>query len=187
MPCDHIEAGTKHYYSHIIYSDDHGKNWQPGGSTAEHQVNECQVVELPENRLLLNMRNYDRTKKQRQVAFSTDGGINWLNQRFDKILVEPVCQASIRRYSWKTGDQESIILFSNPASPEERIQMTLRASFDEGTTWPVKKVLHAGPSAYSDLAVLKNGDIACLYESGNENPYETIQLATVQLKDLVRN
>ena len=25
IPCDHIEAETKHYYSHIIYSDDKGK------------------------------------------------------------------------------------------------------------------------------------------------------------------
>ncbi len=27
IPCDHIEAGTKHYYSHCIASDDHGKTW----------------------------------------------------------------------------------------------------------------------------------------------------------------
>ena len=46
IPCDHIEAVTKHYYSHIIFSDDHGKTWKLGGSTPEHQVNECEVVEL---------------------------------------------------------------------------------------------------------------------------------------------
>ena len=46
IPCDHIEAGTKRYYSHVIYSDDHGKSWQLGGSTPQHQVNECEVVEL---------------------------------------------------------------------------------------------------------------------------------------------
>jgi sialidase-1 len=25
IPCDHIEAETTHYYSHVIFSDDHGK------------------------------------------------------------------------------------------------------------------------------------------------------------------
>ena len=23
IPCDHIEAKTRHYYSHVIFSDDH--------------------------------------------------------------------------------------------------------------------------------------------------------------------
>ena len=37
-------------------------------------------------------------------------------------------------------------------------------SYDEGKTWPVKRVLEAGPSAYSDMAVLPNGTILCFYE-----------------------
>lgn len=62
IPCDHIEAGTGRYCSHVIYSDDHGRTWALGGSTPEHQVNECEVVELTGGRLLLNMRNYDRSQ-----------------------------------------------------------------------------------------------------------------------------
>ena len=63
VPCDHIEARTKHYYSHIIYSDDHGESWKLGGRTPAHQVNECEVVELAGGRLMLNMRNYDRAEE----------------------------------------------------------------------------------------------------------------------------
>ena len=33
IPCDHIEANTKKYYSHIIYSDDGGSSWNIGGTT----------------------------------------------------------------------------------------------------------------------------------------------------------
>ena len=174
IPCDHIEAVTEHYYSHVIYSDDNGKNWRLGGSSPKDQVNECQVVELPEGRLMLNMRNYNRAHKNRQVTFSDDGGIIWERQKFDSVLVEPICQASIRRYSWQSNVQKSIILFSNPASPNERVRMTVRASFDEAQTWPVQNILYEGPSAYSDLAVLANNDIACLYESGQRQPYERI-------------
>jgi sialidase-1 len=177
IPCDHIEAGTKHYYSHIIYSDDHGKTWKLGGTTPDHQVNECGVVELADGRLLLNMRNYDRTTRKRQVAFSSDGGETWTGQRFAEALIEPICQASIRRYSWAGKGRENIILFSNPASDTARVNLTVRMSLDDGVTWPRHRVLHEGPGAYSDLAILKSGKIACLFECGEKSPYEQITLA----------
>jgi sialidase-1 len=44
--------------------------------------------------------------------------------------------------------------------------MTVRLSYDEGVTWPVSKLLHDGPSAYSCLAIMPDGDIGCLYEGG---------------------
>jgi sialidase-1 len=55
IPCDHIAARTRAYRSHIIFSDDHGRSWHLGGATPQPQVNECEVVELTGNRLLLNM------------------------------------------------------------------------------------------------------------------------------------
>jgi sialidase-1 len=180
IPCDHIEAGTNHYYSHVIYSDDHGQTWHLGGRTPQHQVNECEVVELTGDRLLLNMRNYDRSQHHRQVAVSDDGGLTWKDQRFDPALIEPICQASLRRYSWPE-EGENILLFSNPASETERVNMTVRLSYDEGQTWPATRTLHAGPSAYSCLAVLATGEIACLYEAEEEHPYESIVLAVFPL------
>ena len=174
IPCDHIVADTKEYFSHVIYSDDHGKTWQPGGKTPRDQVNECMVAELDDGRLMLNMRNYDKTKSSRQVAFSGDGGITWGGQRFDETLVEPICQAALRRH--KPG----VLLFSNPADRKKRVNMTLRRSADDGKTWDAGLALHAGPSAYSDIAVLPGGEILCLYECGEKNPYEAIVLAVVR-------
>ena len=117
IPCDHIEADTKHYYSHVIYSDDHGKTWKLGGSTPQHQVNECEVVELAGGRLMLNMRNYDRAKKNRQVAFSDDGGLTWKDQRFDEALIEPICQAAIERYRWPEQDKPRRHPVQQPGQP----------------------------------------------------------------------
>jgi sialidase-1 len=184
IPCDHIEADSKHYYSHILYSDDHGKSWKLGGSTPQHQVNECEVVELAGGRLMLNMRNYDSAKKCRQVAVSEDGGLSWKDQHLDETLIEPRCQAAIERYSWPGAKSRSVILFSNPASPSKRVSLTVRASFDEGQTWPVSRVLHTGPAAYSDLVALPNGLIACLYEAGLTNAYETIVFQSFALDSL---
>lgn len=185
IPCDHIEAKTKHYYSHVIYSDDHGETWQLGGRTPQHQVNECQVIELSNGHLMLNMRNYDRSKKQRQVAISKDGGATWGDQHFDATLIEPVCQASIRKVAGIRGKNKKQVLFSNPASDSKRVNMTVRLSNDNGTTWAHKLVLHEGPSAYSDLAILDDSKVACLYERGEENPYETITFSVFSLDELV--
>ncbi|AQT67197.1 Sialidase precursor [Anaerohalosphaera lusitana] len=184
VPCDHIEKGTKRYYSHVIYSDDHGQTWELGGRTPEDMVNECEVVELENGRLMLNMRNYDRSKKYRQVAFSDDGGRSWRGQQFDDELIEPICQAAIERYDGDGNRSESVILFSNPASRSRRVNMTVRASYDWGETWNRKRVLHSGPSAYSDLAVLGNGDIACFYEAGEGGAYESIVFASFELSSL---
>ena len=179
IPCDHIEADTGHYYSHVIYSDDHGKTWKLGGSTPQHQVNECEVAELTGNRLMLNMRNYDRSQHTRKVSLSEDGGMRWGDIYADPALIEPICQASIRRYSKTDGG--NILLFSNPAHEQERRNMTVRLSEDGGATWPAAKVLHAGPSAYSCLTVLADGQVACLYEAGEGGPYESIVLARFPL------
>lgn len=177
VPCDHIEAETRDYYSHIIYSDDHGATWRLGGRTPQAAVNECLAVELADGRLLLNMRNYKKENHLRQIAFSDDGGLTWRDQRFDEALVEPTCQAALRRHSWPTDSQPGALLFSNPAAPDKRINMTVRVSRDEGATWAASRTLHAGPSAYSDLAALPDGTVLCLYEAGEENPYESIRLA----------
>jgi sialidase-1 len=179
VPCDHIEAQTKHYYSHVIYSDDNGETWHLGGSTPKHQVNECEVVELSDGRLMLNMRNYDRSVRARQVAYSRDGGLSWYDQGPVEELIEPICQASIRRHHWGTEGKPGIILFSNPASTDGRVNMTLRASYDDGQSWPFSRTLWSGPSAYSCLTVRKDGAIACLYERGEGHPYETITLAII--------
>jgi sialidase-1 len=183
IPCDHIEAGNKKYFSHIIYSDDHGKSWQIGGSTPQDQVNECAIAELPDGNLMLNMRNYDRSKKTRKVSLSEDGGLTWGNIYPDKSLVEPICQASLLRYSFAESGI-SRILFSNPANKEKRENMTLRISYDEGSTWEKSIVLFSGPSAYSDLTRLPNDNIGCLFEAGKNNPYEGIVYREVNLTDI---
>ena len=58
-------------YSHVIYSDDHGKSWQIGGTVADDKTNECQVVELDDGTLLLNMRSH-HGRNRRAVATSRD-------------------------------------------------------------------------------------------------------------------
>jgi len=180
IPCDHIEAVTKKYFSHVIYSDDHGKSWKLGGTTPEPQVNECEVVELANGELLLNMRSYDPAKKARQSARSRDDGQTWAEQKIVPELVDPICQASIRRLSWPQPGRPGVVLFANAAS-QRRARMTVRASSDEGRSWPVARLLTAEPAAYSCLVAMPDGTIGLLYESGPKNPYQAVEFCSFTL------
>ncbi len=84
-------------------------------------------------------------------------------------MTEPTCQASFLRYSSVEDGGKNRLLFSNPASMDDRINMTVRMSYDEGKTWPVARQLCSGSSAYSCLTVLPDGDICSLYEAGEDD------------------
>ncbi len=184
IPCDHREQkdGKWIKLSHVFYSDDHGQSWQLGGTVGEH-TDECQVVELHDGRLLINMRNYWAADGQNQelggkrsTAISRDGGETWQEFDFDETLIEPICQASLIKHSDDAFARQPLF-FSNPASTSSRSQMTVRMSKDQGQTWPIARQFSSAPAAYSCLTVLPDRSIGCLYETGTENPYEVLRFA----------
>lgn len=158
---------------------DHGDTWQLGGETGP-RMSESQVVELADGCLVLNMRSY-RERGCRAMAISRDGGNTWSDPVDVPDLIEPVCQASVLLHDTEAGRGTGLLLFSNPAS-RDRTRMTIKLSYDEGRTWPVAGLIYAGPSAYSCLAVLSDGTLACLYERGESNPYEKIALAQFNIE-----
>lgn len=166
----------QNYRSGVALSDDGGTTWKAGGLVpADIQgLNECTVAELPGGKLLLNMRN--RQAKCRAAATSADGGLSWSRPQLVEELVDPQCQGSLLRLP---GGGPARLLFSNAADPK-RLRLTVRLSTDAGRTWPAGQLLHAGPSAYSDLALAADGTILCLYERGRKSPYEQIALARLR-------
>jgi sialidase-1 len=182
IPCNHSDHSDpqKHpYRSHVIYSDDHGQTWKLGGLLDE-RTNESTIVESSDGSILDNMRSY-HGQHRRAVAISRDGGESWGPVTLDEQLVEPVCQASILRYSWPDPPSPSAlsrIVFSNPASSTARKQLTLRLSYDEGRTWAKSRVLYGGSAAYSCLAKLPDGTIGVLFE---RDGYRRISFARVDV------
>ena len=74
------------------------------------------------------------------------------------------------------------LLFCNPARREPaRNDLTVRLSYDDGKTWPLARVLQSGPAAYSNLVVLPDMSLGCLYECGHEHAYEQITFARFTL------
>ena len=188
IPCDHdyreTPGGKQIRASHAIFSDDRGATWQLGGMI-KPDMNECQVVELFDDRgtLLMDMRSY-RGLAQRAQSRSSDGGITWTPAVDVPVLVEPICQASILRWENAGGTKPGWLLFSNPADPKKRQQLTVRASEDNGATWSRTLLLRAGGTGYSCLIALGDSTAACLYELSDKRPYEQIIFARFDAKDL---
>jgi len=184
IPCDSkISGDPVGYYSHAMYSDDHGKTWQVGDVT-EDGTNECQVIERIDGSLLLNMRRsrLNGFPKCRAIATSADDGATWSPLSYDETLISSRCQGSMIRYRPPDALGEPLVLFSNPAHATERVAMTVRLSEDDGQSWPASRVVFPGPSAYSCLTVLPGGDVGCLFEGGQEQAYEKIMLARFSLE-----
>ena len=53
----YFTRGEGELFSHLVYSDDHGKTWKMGGEArAQEGTSECQLAELSDGTLLLNIR-----------------------------------------------------------------------------------------------------------------------------------
>jgi sialidase-1 len=182
-----------------IVSDDHGKSWQRGDiaipDTSEFIFpNETSVVELSDGRVLLNARSESKVNR-RLITISPNGSSDWSAPKFDEALFEPVCMAGIVRVREPMGDRPGLIAFSNPhnltrrdgkESPgkgRDRINVSIKLSYDDCQTWTENRVLEEGFSGYSDLAVLPNGQILCFYERGStdqQNIYRTGRLTVAR-------
>ena len=166
----------------VLYSDDSGNSWHAGDLAVPNNSetvspNETVAVELARGRVMLNVRSLSK-QQRRIVVYSQDGATHWSAPIFDEHLPDPVCFAGMARLD---GHH---LLFVNPDSGpgRDRKNLTVRLSPDDGKTWPVKRALQPGPSAYADLAVLPDRTILCFYEAGVANPYDTLTLARFNLE-----
>ena len=160
-----------------IFSDDHGKTWKAGEIAVPNEgdflsPNETMLATLSDGRVMLVARSLSKPNRK-IISTSRDGATGWSKPAFRHELWEPRCMASILAHPSKPG----VLLFSNPhtlpldetgkvipGSKGKRENLSIKLSRDDGKTWPVNKTLEAGPSAYSDLAVLPDGTVLCFYE-----------------------
>jgi sialidase-1 len=149
---------------HVFGSDDHGKTWY-FLDTPIQPADESKIVELADGSLMVNARV--NKKGLRYVHTSSSQGKTW-ETKADSTLIDPGCNASIIRYtSVKEGYKKNRLLFSNAKSEKDRVNMTIKISYDEGKTWSEGKTIYTGSSAYSSMTILKNGNIGLFFEKDN--------------------
>ncbi len=163
-----------------VYSDDDGATWHCGdiavpSTPAFPDPNETAAVQLADGRVMLNVRT-EAKENRRTVVVSPDGATDWSEPRLQADLVDPICFGSLIRLSSQKSGGRNVLLFANPDNldradgkdtrSKDRRNLTVHLSFDEGRSWPVKRSIEPGSSGYSDLSVLPDGTVLCLYETG---------------------
>ena len=152
----------------VAFSADHGRTWQRGGIVPEVEGDECQLVELPDHRLLLDIRQQKGPHRWRVI--SDDGGLTWSAPQPGE-TVTPVCCAIERCPAYAA--EYDLLVWTGPRGPH-RNNLVARLSRDGGRTFGDERLICAGPAAYSDLTVLPDESIGVLWERGVTNAYESI-------------
>ncbi len=161
----------------VFGSEDHGKTWKHS-DVAVQPADESKIIELANGDWMINSRV--NGAGFRWVHTSDDNGKTWTSKK-DVSLVDPSCNGVILRYTDKAdGYKKNRLLFCNANSFKGRKNLTVKISYDEGKTWSKGKVVDAGPSAYSDMTICKDGTIGILYEPG----YKEVRFTRISLKDL---
>ena len=196
VPCHHMVGVDFEWsdpsHSHLMLSDDHGSSWRIGG-ILNAGTGESAVVETADGAIYINCRNQrdeSLMPYRRARAWSYDAGESFTEFGREDVLIEPSCEGSLVRFTKADRDDRSRVLFANPASTEGpdgghsgRRKMTVRVSYDECRTWPVARLVHAGPSAYSDMAVAPDKTICLLYERSDSGlPYKNLTLARFDIE-----
>lgn len=161
-----------------IYSDDHGATWHRGeiavpGTPEFPDANETTAAQLADGSVMLNVRT-EAKENRRTVVTSNDGATHWSRPHLQEELPDPVCFASLVRLSTRKSGGRNRLLFVNPdnivradgkdSRSKDRVNLTVRLSYDEGAHWTVKRTIEPGATGYADVAVMPDGTILCLYE-----------------------
>lgn len=173
-------AGKIH--SADIYSDDDGATWHTG-QLLDANTDESKAVELSDGTILQNSR--PDAGGYRFLSTSTDGGQTFSHAGTNPQLIDPHVNGDEIRVNPRTqGEHRDWLLFVNPASQIARTNLTVRLSCDNGATWPISKVLHAGPSGYPAAAMLPDGRVGVFYEGGTGSYTEALRFVSFGLDDL---
>jgi len=156
----------------LTYSNDGGQTWKVSKLGPETNGVENAIVQLDDGSIMMNARRAG-TSLYRTVYTTPDLGESWIEHPTNgSVLAGPGCLGSLYKHSYDLdGEKKNILFFSNPNSTDKRERMTIRASFDDGMTWPEESwiLLDEGRSAYSSITSIDDHTIGILYEGSQSH------------------
>ncbi len=194
-------AWRPYHYSTAITSDDHGKTWQTSNPFPVLGTGEAAIAERSDGTLLYNSREH-MSRGNRFFATSYDGGSLWIEARRSEDLPDgprgtsyglmggmlrlPIAGRDILLYSNSDTDAGAMPAETGASIAGGREKITVWASFDGGASWPVKRLISDGPSAYSNLGVGRSGTpsegrIFVIFEGGPKGSHAAVQVASFNL------
>lgn len=182
-------------YNTAIYSDDEGKTWQTA-APVQSGTGEGTLAELSDGAIYYNSRSHMSVDHRRRIAWSYTGGEMFVDWRvcdelrevgqpfYFKYGTKPSygCNAGLVHLPLECTGGKDVLIYSAPDDPGgTRVRMTVWASFDRGETWPIKRLVNEGRSAYSSLAAGPDGTIYLLFEGGKTKLYDQMRVARFNL------
>ncbi|MFE5941494.1 exo-alpha-sialidase [Streptomyces sp. NPDC056480] len=187
VPGDHRGGGKAG--GQLYTSDDGGLTWQmravsDASDTGSYPA-ELAVAETLDGQVYVNARNSDLTRcstnEHRLTATSTDGGATFAAPfvPVPNLDTSPT-YGSLLRPTHDPDGGPGRLLYSGPSrlGPnvlEDRRELAIRSSYDEGKTWKtVGSLVTPNRSGYSDMSLLANGSIGLLYERAVNVPHGNV-------------
>ncbi|MEV7617504.1 sialidase family protein [Streptomyces sp. NPDC089799] len=159
----------------LYYSDDGGLTWQLGASWDAPQgqpaPGEPAITQLPDGHVYINARSLQTcgTNDHRVSAVIDEvADPSFPDRGFEPVSNLPAPPVSGSLLQLPDGGP---LLFSSPARQggefSDRWTLAVRTSADGGKTWSAKGAVVARDRAgYSDMTLLRSGDVGLLYETG---------------------
>ena len=176
VPATRRTSGKKGSFA--LYSDDHGAEWH-AGEVVEADVNEAQIVELSDGRLLMSVR--PNSGGDRLAALSSDNGEHWTTAA--PLFSSTRVAEAIERYTQQRGNDASrnCLLHTIPVGGPlgARSNLEVRISYDEGVSFGISRRVYTGYAAYSDVVNIDSDQVGILWERGETTGYQFITFTLV--------
>ncbi|MEU9292146.1 sialidase family protein [Streptomyces sp. NPDC048266] len=201
VPGDHTAGGNTTAGAQLYHSDDGGLTWTLGATTPEVSKSgafpaELTVAQTTDGDVYVNARNSEPTRcatnEHRLETTSADGGASFAAP-FTPVAnldTSPTFGSLLRLHAQDHDGRPDRLLYSGPSrlgpNPlEDRRELAVRSSYDEGKTWKtVGTLVSAARTGYSDLTLLPDGSLGVLYETAGNIPHGNLVFAAFTEKDM---
>ncbi|MGW8764354.1 exo-alpha-sialidase [Streptomyces sp. NPDC055815] len=193
VPGDHTAGGDTTAGGQLYISDDGGLTWSLGATSEVSKSGaypgELTVAETVDGNVYVNARNsaptHCLTNEHRLDAVATDGGGSFAAPftQVANLDTSPVFGSLLRLHAADQDGKPDQLLYSGasrlgPSALEDRRELAVRSSYDEGKSWrTVGTLVSADRTGYSDLALLPNGSVGIVYETAGNIPHGNVVFA----------